>query len=348
MRVIFDLGHPAHFHLFKNVISHLKGGDNDIIIAIREKSCLAELLENESWDYYAVKKRGNGLLPLCIEAFKSIKLINRVVKQNPVDLIVGPSIGGAIVGRLKGITSIVFSEDDATVVPLFSKIAYPFAHYIVTPQCLAFENYGKKHLTYRGYHELAYLHPNRFIPDESIFGELGLKKGQRYFLIRLVSLSAHHDIGAKGVSTEQARFLVEHLSSYGRVFISAEKTVDEEMKKYLLPTRVERIFDVMTFADMVIGDSQTMIAEAAVLGTPALRCNSFVDRISYLEELEHKYGLAFGFKPREFQQMLSKIDQLLSEPDIKKKWQAKRQKMLNDCVDLTAWMVDLFRNFNKK
>ena len=42
---------------------------------------------------------------------------------------------------------------------------------------------------------------------------------------------------------------------------------------------------------MFIGDSQTMTSEAAVLGVPSLRCNSFAGRISYINEQEFKYGL---------------------------------------------------------
>ena len=44
MRYIFYLGHPAHFHLFKNLIGHLKKKHNVIILAIK-KDVLLNLLE---------------------------------------------------------------------------------------------------------------------------------------------------------------------------------------------------------------------------------------------------------------------------------------------------------------
>jgi predicted glycosyltransferase len=47
---------------------------------------------------------------------------------------------------------------------------------------------------------------------------------------------------------------------------------------------------------MYIGDSQTMTAEAAVLGTPAIRFNDFVGELSYLEELEYTFDLTYGIK----------------------------------------------------
>ena len=174
---------------------------------------------------------------------------------------------------------------------------------------------------------------------------MGLNANERYFLIRLVSLTAHHDIGKKGLSTAQAKTLIKHLAGYGRVFISAEKTLEDELQPYLLPVGAEQIFDVMAFADMVIGDSQTMVAEAAVLGTPALRCNSFVGCLAYLEELEHKYGLTAGFLPKDFDKLLAKMDEWLAEPDLRQKWAQKRKVMLRECVDLTDWIIRLLHRF---
>jgi hypothetical protein len=217
----------------------------------------------------------------------------------------------------------------------------------VTPESLKYEDYGKRHIRYQGYHEMAYLHPNYFRPAPSILNLLGLRQGEHYFLVRLVSLTAHHDIGAKGISTAQATFLVNHLSKHGKVFISAERTIDESMNSYLLPVPADRIFDVMAFADMVIGDSQTMIAEAAVLGTPALRCNSFVGRLSYLEELEHKYGLTAGIRPENFEKLIDKMNEWLSMPNLKENWQNKRQIMLRECVDLTDWIIRLLEKLKK-
>lgn len=50
----------------------------------------------------------------------------------------------------------------------------------------------------------------------------------------------------------------------------------------------------VAFASLYIGDSQTMAAEAGVLGVPFVRFNDFVGRIRYLRELEDKYRLGFG------------------------------------------------------
>ncbi|MCD4741346.1 MAG: hypothetical protein K8R67_02525, partial [Desulfobacteraceae bacterium] len=83
----------------------------------------------------------------------------------------------------------------------------------------------------------------------------------------------------------------------------------------------------------------------AVIGVPAIRSNSFVGRISYLEEEEHKYELTYGFKPDDFDNMLKKIDALLKLPDLKKEWQKRRKKMLKDKIDVTAFIVWFVENY---
>jgi len=343
MRILFDLLHPAHFHLFKNVINRLRRSGHQVEIIAREKDCLIDLLEKSGLCFRRIRRRfGGNLFGLALETAAATLMAVWMSLSKRFDFMLGTSISIGPAARLTGAVSMIFEEDDAKVVPVFAKLGYPIAHYVVTPKCLEFENHGSKHLAYPGYHELAYLHPNYYTPDPSILEELSVKPDEKYFVVRLVSLRAHHDIGESGLSTEQAKTVVDRLAQHGRVFISAESTVESELCKYLLPTSVERIFDVLAFAHIVVGDSQTMAAEAAVLGTPSLRCNTFVGRLAYLEELEHKYGLTKGILPKDFDKLLDQLDQWLSQPDLKQRWKEKRQAMLQDCVDVTNWILKLF------
>ena len=65
-------------------------------------------------------------------------------------------------------------------------------------------------------------------------------------------------------------------------------------EKYRIKINPLDMHHVMAFASLYIGDSQTMAAEAGVLGVPFVRFNDFVGRIGYLRELEDKYHLGFG------------------------------------------------------
>ena len=47
----------------------------------------------------------------------------------------------------------------------------------------------------------------------------------------------------------------------------------------------------MAFSSIIIGDSQTMSAESAVLGVPFIRYNDFVGKLKLLSYLEEIYNL---------------------------------------------------------
>ena len=342
MRVLFDLLHPAHFHLFRHVIAELLAAGNEVEIIAREKDCLPELLAQTDWPVHLIRrKKRSSLTVLAKETLQAAWLAMRLAQKKHIDIMAGTSISIGPAARMTGAKSIMFVEDDARIVPIYAKLGYPIAHYVATPACLGFEDSSAKRLTYPGYHELAYLHPNRFEPDPQIREVLGVAPDERYFLVRLVSLTAHHDIGESGLSTAQARQIVDRLSQHGRVFISAESTVDASLEQYLLPAPADRIFDVLAYADIIVGDSQTMAAEAAVLGTPSLRCNSFVNRLAYLAELEERYGLTFGFVPQNFRKLLSILDLWLSEEGLQEQWRAQRETLLAESVDVTEWILDM-------
>ena len=66
---------------------------------------------------------------------------------------------------------------------------------------------GRKHIRYNGFHELAYLHPNRFKPDISVLDELKVKEGEKFVILRFVSWNATHDFGQAGLSFDQKKEL---------------------------------------------------------------------------------------------------------------------------------------------
>ncbi len=342
-RILFDLGHPAHWHLFRNAMADLKAAGAELAVLAHQKDCLHDLLRASGTAFHPVPRAGQSMANLAAAAGRALRLSLSLSRPRPFDLMVGTSISIGLASRLTGATSIVFEEDDAAVIPLFSLLAYGTAHHVATPRCLAPENYGSKHLTYPGCQELAYLHPRRYRPDPSIRAALGVGPDEKFFLVRLVALRAHHDAGHRGLGGEQAAAIVRRLSRHGPVFVSAEAGGQyAELGARPLPTPPDRVLDAMAEAHIVVGDSQTMVAEAAVLGTPALRCNTFVGRLSYLEELEHRYGLTVGVRPERFDDLCRTLDDWLSRPDLKRQWRRRRDAMLAECVDTTDWMLQRF------
>lgn len=348
MRILIDIGHPGHVHLLKNFYFEMLGKGNIIFFTVKDNLKTAiELLNFYEIKYQTIGAKKDGLLGKAFNQIKyDLKLI-KIIRDNNIEIGVGTSISLAHASKLTRIKSIILDDDDDDVQPLFTKFVHPFADVLLSPDVLKGKRRKKNTIYYPGYHELAYLHPNRFKPDVCVLQEAGLKKGEKYFVMRFNVFKAHHDVGIKGISLENKIKLVNLLCKYGKVFITTERDIEPELSQYQFRLHPAKMHSFLNYATMFIGDSQTMTSEAAVLGVPAIRCNSFAGRISYLEEEEKKYGLTYGFKPDDTDKMFDKIEELLNKSDLKEEWQNKRKIMLGDKFDLSNYLIDFIEDYYK-
>ena len=74
--------------------------------------------------------------------------------------------------------------------------------------------------------------------------------------------------------------LVDLNYDVGRIIV---KQLPEGFQKYSLSINENDIHHVLYFADLFIGDSQSMTVEAAMLGTPSIRINNFANKISIIK-----------------------------------------------------------------
>jgi len=345
MNILVDINHPCHIYLFKNFISEMVRRNNHVIITAKENKSILRLLQLNNISYIGMGHSRDGILFKIIKQFKDSYKISKMSKKFKIDLAIGVSISIPQASLFSKYKSIMLDDDDDSVVPFSTRFAHPFADCIMSPDVLKGKRKRKDTIYYAGYHELAYLHPNRFTPDPSVLTEVGLRIDDVFFIMRFNAFKAHHDSGAIGLTLDQKLNLVKILSSQGRVFISTERDIEPELLNYQLTVSPDKIHSLLFFATMFIGDSQTMTSEAAVLGVPSIRCNSFVGQIAYLEEEEHKYGLTYGFKPENFALLIVKVHELLKIENLKEKWKFRRQRMLDDKIDVTAFMVWFVENY---
>lgn len=341
MNILIDINHPAHVHLLRNVYKMLVERGHDVIVVVKQIPSAMKLLDLYDIPYINIGKKDDNLGKKGLDQLVYDHRLLRIVRENHIDIGIGSSINIPHVSKLSRMKSIILDDDDDEVEPLFVKFGHPFADVILSP--VDTPRKSKKTIYVNAYHELSYLHPNRFKPDPSVLKDAGVEEGEAYFLLRFNAFKAHHDVGVVGLTIENKRRLVDYLSSKGKVFITTERDIDDEFKPYQLKITPEKAHSLMYYATMLVGDSQTMTSEAAVLGTPAIRCNTFVGRIHYLEEEEHKYGLTYGFRPDQSEEMFEKIEELLSMPNLKEEWQRRRQKMLLEKIDYAmflAWFVE--------
>lgn len=340
MKIVFMINTVAQAYTWQYVIRNLKQ-NHDVKIIARDAGLTLKALKEFGFEYESFK-------PIKTKMFKIFEIFNhltsgyKVGRKFKADIFIGFGIDASLTAKLLNRKSIVFTDGEP--IPLQNYVLKHTANVIITPACFRV-NLGKNHIRVEGYKELAYLHPNYFKPDPSVFSELGLAMYEKYIILRFCAFGAVHDIGKYGFSLSDKETLVKTLKKYARVFISSESYYPPTLEKYRLPTSHGRIHHVLYYAQMLVGDSQTSTTEAAVLGTPAIRCNNFVgsNDMGNFIELEHKYNLIYSF--HEPKQALNKTIELIKQPNLKEKWKIKRQNLLADKTDVSQFMVNFITDY---
>jgi len=345
MRILVDIGHPAHVHMFKNMIWTLENDGHEVKITTRDKDVTLNLLDAYRFNYEFLGKHRKKIASKISGAIKTNYSLYKIAKKFKPDILTGASGNFYIaqVSRLIRKPSVIFedSEPDQSIYWLCE----PFATAMCTPVCFKGKLNPKKHIRYNGYKELAYLHPNYFKPDSTILDDLYLDNADSFVILRFVAWQASHDMGRKGLDLETKRKFINELGKYHRVFITSESKLPEEFEKYRITIPAHRIHDLLYYAHMLIGDTQTMTTEAGILGTPAIRCNSFVGKndMGNFSELEEKYDLIYSY--RDPDKALNKAFDLLKKDNLKREWQKKREKLLSEKIDVTKFMVEFIENY---
>lgn len=341
MNILIDIGHPGHVHLLHGVAEEMKKRGHNVLYSVREIPVAKRLMEYYGmtpWKDLGGKK--DTLFGKAETVINQDLQLLRYVQRNHIDLGLSSGLVLSHVSRLTRMKSIMFDDDDDAAEPLIVKYGHPLTDIVFTPDCI--QRKTKHCVYYAGTHELAYLHPKRFIPDPKVLQHAGLQESSRFFIMRFVALKGHHDVGQQGLTLEQKKALVELMKPHGRVIITSERAIEPEFEEYRLPVPPEEIHSLMAYSSMFLGDSQTMTSEAAVLGVPALKCNTFAGRLSVPNMLEQKYSLCYAYQPAQFEEMYHHIEQLLARnhQELKNEWQEKRQRMLRNMIDPTEFFVN--------
>lgn len=341
MKIILDIGHPKDINVFRNVISELQNRKHDIKIVTRAKENTRSIIKEfglncEYGPYYkSMVGKAFGVIGNDIWLYRIAK------KYNP-DIFISPgSPYSAQVSKLLGKPHLAFIDTEIAGPAI--KLMLPFTDTVYTST--SFYLYlGPKQKRFNGYYELAYLHPKYFTPKKEVPLKYGLDTD--YIILRLSSLSSHHDIGASGFSfktEEELKEYIEVLEEYGRVIISSEIAPWKTIETYKLKFNSCELHDILFHSKLCIGEGATMTSEAAILGVPSIYISN--TQRGYLNELEEKYGLAYTMSNSKA--ALDKAISLLKKNELKGEWILKRQEMLKEKVDVVEFMVDVIESKNK-
>lgn len=349
MNILIDIGHPGHVHLMRHLSAELKQRGHTLFYSVRNIPVAKRLMEKYGMTpWFDLGDKRDSIAGKAITVVSQDFQMLRYVQKNHIEIGFSSGLVLSHVSRLTRMKSVMFDDDDDAAEPLIVRYGHPMTDVVYTPDCI--HRKTKHAVYYAGTHELAYLHPNRFVPNPVVLQHAGLNEGERFFVMRFVALKGHHDVGQAGLSLEQKRMLVDVLKPCGRVIITSERAVEKEFEQHRLPIPPEEIHSLMAYSSLFVGDSQTMTSEAAVLGVPALKCNSFAGRLSVPNMLENKYGLCYAYTPERFNDMCNHIKSLLNrDPDeLRTEWQEKRNRMLADMIDPADFFVDYIERYYKQ
>jgi predicted glycosyltransferase len=104
-----------------------------------------------------------------------------------------------------------------------------------------------------------------------------------------------------------------------------------------------RLHDALAGADLLVADTQTMVTEAALLGTPAIRSNSFVgdDDMGNFLELERR-NLVENLAS--FEAVLDRAVEFAADPSTPDRWRRRRDELFTEVVNPTDILVAVAEN----
>jgi predicted glycosyltransferase len=339
MKILIDIGHPAHVHYFKNFIWVMQEKGHTVHIVARDKEVAFKLLDFYKFPYFNRGKGRNGFIGKILYLFKGdFFILKKALKLRPDVFLSTGSSYAAQVAWLMRKPHIALDDTDHN---LFQHMMYvPFTKAILTPKVFQ-KDFGAKHVRFNGFLELGSLHPKRFKQEpEGLQKKLADTDPERFVILRFVSWQATHDIGLKGLSLKDKYALVQSLSKYAKVIISSEEKLPDDLMSYSFKVHPALMHTVLSEASLLVSESLTMAAESAFVGTPVL-CISTAQAGTLDEEV--KLGLIELY--RNSDGLIERAIELIKDTRSKEKFAARSKEIINNKTDVTAFLVWFVENY---
>ncbi len=312
-----------------------------MLISARDKDITLDLLKLHCIPFFP---RGKGLYSTFGRIWYLIKtdlyLINKVKLFDP-DICVGmssPYLAHVAAYLRKPV--IIYEDTEAAI--WVHKLFLPFADTILTPKCFR-KNLNNRQLKISSFKELAYLHPKQFLPETIKLHTKSSKNGKLTF-VRFISRVNNHDKGIGGLSDKLKTEIIKTLIGYSDVIISTEKGLPVLFPELELNQNIEKVHSILASADLYVGESATMAAEAAILGVPAI----YLDNKStgYIDELSLNYHMIKTFSTSKYSVELALLKAAeMIQSNEKEKCKLYHNKLLSENIDFTAFLVWFIENY---
>lgn len=334
MKILIDIGHPAHIHYFKNLANHLLYSGSEVLFTCREKEFEIDLLRYYGFAYKSFGRKYKSTIGKILGMVKfDVQEFLTGLKFKPDLLLSAGSIYAAHASFLLKKPHISL-EDTGNMEQI--RLYLPFTEVVLVPSVLK-NDFGSKMIRFEGINELAYLHPNKF---DKFSGYIPITLKKPYAILRFVSWNASHDMGQNGLDIGTKRTIIKLISEWMNVYISSEADLPSEFKSFQINIKPEEMHTVLANAELFVGEGATMAAESGVLGTPAIYVNSLS---GCNNEKLAKYGLVFNYPNS--QGVIEKLLQLLSTKDLKSGFISGSKQFVCDNIDVSAFLIWFVKNY---
>ncbi len=355
MRLLIEAHHPAHIHFFKHAIRIWRNRGDEVLLLGRDRDVMKQLLHAYGWIPSEVVSvaRGGNRFPLREMLARQAGVARAIMTFRPSLVL---SLMGSYTqsARLLGVPNIIFTDSEFQ--SFNHRIAHPFATRIYTPQCF-YKSLGPKQQRYQGYHELAFLHPSRFVARREVLERLVVNRAEplgaapvarsahpapgEYVVIRTSAWNTLHDVGQSGLGASFDALMEALLARHSVYIVPEGGQLTGKWSQFRLAVPPDEYHDVLAFARLVITEGASTASEAACLGVPAVYVNT--TRRGYLEDQERRYQLVYNFTDPAA--AARKVSDLLADPPSPEVLATARGRLVADHLDVTEFVVNELDRF---
>jgi len=335
MKILVDLNHPVDVNFFKNAIRSWTTQHNcHVDITLQPRGKLVPILQSElpGFPFTSIGTFQKSMAAkVLMVAYRFPRFFNHV-RRGGYDVVA--SFGGIGICHATFILrkpSVIFDDDIEYGIGFYPY--KPFATRLVMPAQIPVN--GRNVIRYKGFKELAYLHPKYFNPDESALQEYGLKPREYVFVREVSKISMNY----AHLKSGQLATVCAQLRTLGlKVVISLEdKSLKDRFAPHciILQEPVKDIYSLMHFARLTISSGDTMARESCLTGTPVIYTGGRY--MSVNTELKKK---GIFFEPDGENRIMNLVG-MITEQNVKERTQdIVRQALLNEWEDTTEVIVN--------
>jgi len=347
MRILFIVYHPVDPYITFEIAKKIENeGGKAFFIIIEKEGIIQKIVDAKGFDNVVIADSKKSFIGKVVNTMKIVLSIKKHSSKFKPDIVFSPA-GPYTSFAFKGSKLPLVCWEDTETATFNFKYSNKRIDSLLLTESFYKELPGDNIIRFNGYKELAYLHPNIFKPDNTILNELGLNSNDKIVLMRFSALNSMHDIGLESevINNDDAilNFIKKIENNYGvKVFISVtERDLDDRFDSYKLNIEPTKYSHLLSNCTLYVGEGTTSASEAGVLGVPWINIQQ--TKRGYLIDQEENYGL--GFRVDSMSLAFEKAEELLSNDSLKPDWKLKKDKLINDKIDVSAFITWFLLNY---